>query len=485
MGARTEIFRRRIHGHVGAVVTALPGRPVGEVIREMAGARASSAIVVDQDKKPVGILTERDIVQRIVWQVTAETPISAVMSAPVHAIEADRYLFQAVALMRKLGYRNIPVVGARGKLRGVLSLQDALGFLSPETMDQIESISQDSSEEGLRRVKEAQIDLAEELFADNVPAPEVQSVLSDLNADIHRRVAGLAVAQLAGEGQGEPPYPFALMIFGSGGRGENFLSPDQDNGFVIADHDESGKEISDAYFTALAARINAMLDRIGFPLCKGNVMASNVIWRRTLTGWRKELRRWVQVRKEDMLLNSAIFADVRSAYGERGLVRFLKDEFIAEGARSNQFQRDLFMSSADHSVALGWFGRLRIERDASDRSGMINLKLRGTLPLVEAVRVQAIKAGVTQTGTLDRLDALRAAGRMTAQDHDYLANGFEFITGLLLRQQIADRRQGREPSDFIAEAGLSKREKDQLVTYFRAIANLRDTVRSDFGGGTL
>jgi len=63
----------------------------------------------------------------------------------------------------------------------------------------------------------------------NVPAPEVQSLLTEINNDIHRRVLRLVEAAMRGDGWGEPSARFALIIMGSGGRGENFLAPDQDN----------------------------------------------------------------------------------------------------------------------------------------------------------------------------------------------------------------------------------------------------------------
>ena len=102
------------------------------------------------------------------------------------------------------------------------------------------------------------------------------------------------------------------------------------------------------------------------------------------------------------------------------------------------FIRDLFAIEADHAAALGWFGQLRSERDRQDRPGMINLKLRGSLPLVEAARLLSLKAGVPDTSTLARLDGILARGALHPEDHDNLKEAFTFISWLLLRQQIED-----------------------------------------------
>jgi signal-transduction protein with cAMP-binding, CBS, and nucleotidyltransferase domain len=151
-------------------------------------------------------------------------------------------------------------------------------------------------------------------------------------------------------------------------------------------------------------------------------------------------------------------------------------------AESPTFVRDLFTIEAGHGAALGWFGRLRSERDRQDRPGMINLKLRGSLPLVEAARLLSLKVGLPETSTLARLDALLAKGALHPDDHDNLRDAFEFISRLLLRQQVEDFASGREISDFVPEERLSKREKDHLVTCLRGIVNVRDTLEADLSG---
>ncbi len=114
---------------------------------------------------------------------------------------------------------------------------------------------------------------------------------------------------------------------------------------------------------------------------------------------------------------------------------------------------------------------------------MINLKLRGSLPLVEAARLLSLRAGLPETSTLARLDGLAAKGALHPEDHDNLKDAFQFISQLLLRQQVEDFAAGREVGDFVPEERLSKRERDRLVTSLRGIVNVRDTLEADLSGG--
>ena len=110
---------------------------------------------------------------------------------------------------------------------------------------------------------------------------------------------------------------------------------------------------------------------------------------------------------------------------------------------------------------------------------MINLKLRGSLPLVEAARLLSLRTGLPETSTLARLDGLAAKGALHPEDHDNLKDAFQFISQLLLRQQVEDFAAGREVGDFVPEERLSKRERDRLVTSLRSVVNVRETLEAD------
>ena len=139
--------------------------------------------------------------------------------------------------------------------------------------------------------------------------------------------------------------------------------------------------------------------------------------------------------------------------------------------------------AARAKVALGWFGRLSLEDDDPDHKGSVNLKHRGTLPLVSNLRLLALREGVLETGSLARLDALHEAGSIARDEWDYLRGAFDHITFLLLRQQLADFRDpAGQVSNFVRPETLTRRERDMLVESLRAIERFAERVESDFTG---
>ncbi len=140
---------------------------------------------------------------------------------------------------------------------------------------------------------------------------------------------------------------------GSGGRGENFVYPDQDNGIIIGDYaDERHTEI-DAWFVELAERMTQGLDRIGFPLCKGAVMATNPLWRKTQTQWKDQVTMWSRRRNTTALRLCDIFFDFRSVWGEAGMARELRRHVTRATGGNVAFLRDMYEDGRDHAVGLG------------------------------------------------------------------------------------------------------------------------------------
>jgi signal-transduction protein with cAMP-binding, CBS, and nucleotidyltransferase domain len=456
---------------------------IGETVNGMAQAGSRMAVVMDTAGRPVGILTEQDVVRRVAWRVMPDQPVEEVMTAPIVTISTDDHLLNAITAMRRHRLSHVPVIDGTGRLAGLLALHDVLSSLSGWVRGLTDQLAQDETLDGLKRVKQCEAGLAKDAMHDGVPVAAVQALLTEINFELHRRAVMRAINTMAADGWGEPPVPFALIIMGSAGRGECLLAPDQDNGFILANYDDAAHPRIDAYFVSLAARFTQLLDAIGFPLCLGNVMATNPVWRKRISEWRKQVAVWLRRRTETQLLLSDILVDFQHVWGDAALSQALRRHIMQAIADSPTFVRDLFAIEADHGAALGWFGRLRSERDKQDRPGMINVKLRGSLPLVEAARLLSLRVGLPETSTLARLDGLVAKGALHPEDHDNLKDAFQFISQLLLRQQVEDLAAGREIGDFVPEERLSKREKDHLVTCLRSIVNVRTTLEVDLARG--
>ncbi|MCS6877380.1 MAG: DUF294 nucleotidyltransferase-like domain-containing protein [Geminicoccaceae bacterium] len=484
--SQTAVFRRLVRDHMADAPVVVPlGSTAAETVALMAQNRASAAVVVDGDGAIRGILTEQDVVRRIACRRIGHQPVDGLMTRPVFTVRADDPLYRAIGFMRRKRLRHMPVVDDGGRLVGMLFLHDALGSAVGPLLEEIDRLTHEDTMEGLAQVKAAEVELARRLLADEVPAPEIQALVSDLNNDLYRRVLRLVTAELESDGWGAAPVPFAAIVMGSGGRRESFLFPDQDNGFVLADYPDEAHAAIDPWFIECAERMTRALDRLGFRLCKGGVMATNPLWRKSISQWKAQVAGWMRKKHEAMLLFCDIFFDFLPVWGERRLAEDLR-AFVTETAPKNPlFLREMFGIQADHRAGIGLFNRFITERQDPEHKGHINLKLMGTLPLAEAVRLWALRHGVAETGTLARIQALHAMDKLSEDEADRLRAAFVFITGLQLRQQIADYDAGRPVGNFVDPKSLTDRERETLKDAFRAINDFRARLKSELTGRLL
>jgi len=479
--SQTAIFHQLVDDFVtGEPVVVSPSTAVSQAVGRMADQNATAVIVVEPNQRLAGILTMKDVVRRLAYRVDADTAISEVMTDSVKTVARGDYLYHAIARMRRFGHNHMPVVNESGQVVGMLRLSNAMAAASERVMRRIDHLTQEGNLDGLREVKAAQIDLAEDLFNDNLPAPEIQAVLTHLNNDINRRVVELKLAKMRDEGLGEPPVPFAMLMMGSGGRGENFLRPDQDNGFILEDYPDKDHTAIDGWFIDLAERVTRDLDAIGFPLCHGYVMATNPMWRKTLSQWRAQTSMWIRRRTSFAIRFADIFFDFAWVYGERDLVAALRRHVTEITQRGHAFLLQLYQDDSEAGVALGWFGRFITDKEHPEHRGEINMKHSGTMPLVQAVRLLALKEGIPETSTLARIERLREAGFMSADEADYLTGAFGHITHLLLRRQIRNVKAGRQPDNYVNPKDLTERERDMLVDAFTTIQDFHKRLRSEF-----
>jgi len=454
----------------------------GALLSDIRSRRASSAVIVDKGGSPLGIITEQDICRKIAFRVSAETPVRDLMSSPVRFVHADDRLFQAIGTMRRRGLRHMPVVEpGSGKVTGLLELHTALAVAAGRMVEQIDQLTHTATLHGMGRTKQAQVAVAEQLFEDSTEAPDVQRFITDINNDLYRRVVDLCLEDMASDRWGPPPAAFDVVVMGSGGRGESFLYPDQDNGFIIEDYPDAQHREIDAWFIELARRMTGALDQVGFPYCNGYVMATNPLWRKTLSQWQAQVDGWIGKGSGMVLRLADIFFDFKAVHGDGAMTGTLRTHVTAT-AHKPFFLREMFELDSVHEVALGPFNRLLVDREKGPGKGKLNLKLTGTLPLVGAARIGALANGISETSTLGRIRALRDKGVLSRDEHDYLAGAYNHITNLMLRQQIRDFSAGKAVGNHVDPADITQREKDMLVEGFKAIKQFRKRLRMELTG---
>jgi CBS domain-containing protein len=110
------------------------GETVRVAAQRMHARNVGSLVVVDADQTPLGIVTDRDLVVRVLAQSGTQTEptVGTVMTPLPRTVHEDTPIEEALRIMRVGKFRRLPVVDGTGRLRGLVSLDDILDLLTEE-----------------------------------------------------------------------------------------------------------------------------------------------------------------------------------------------------------------------------------------------------------------------------------------------------------------------------------------------------------------
>jgi len=465
------LYRQRLAEVMSSpLVTIAATASVHAAARLMHAKGIGSVFVEGEDGH--GIVTERDILRAMAegGAAAASEPIGRFASRPVIAAPADTFLYRALGLMARRNLRYLGVTEG-GRLAGVFTLRTLLRERALATLVVGDEIAAAKDAADLARVQAALPGLAAGLLADGLEARAVAAIIAAENRAMTARAAELAEAEL-----GAAPADYALLVLGSGGRGESLLAPDQDNALVVADDHAGDLDSAEDWFTRFAVRVNALLDAAGIPLCKGGVMARNRPWRRRLSEWRAQLAEWARRPEPTAMLNLDIFYDFTLAHAPtaRGaaLAASLREAATETALASPSLLRAMGEVAGGHAAPLGLFGRIR-----RDEAGRVDLKAGGLLPITAGARVIALRHGVTALATPQRLVQAAARAGRGETDAALLADVHGFLLRLLLAQQIADLEAGIVPGNRVELAPLNRQDQDHLKDALGRVELIREMLR--------
>jgi len=440
-----------------------------------------STILVEENNQICGIITEKDILKRVAFSANEQTTVNQVMSQSVKFVYDDDLLFHAVGKMRKLNLNHLPVFDLNLKVLGMIDMNRALTAEIGDIVFQIDHMTYDEQDvSGLIRIKQQQINLAQNLINRNVNTGDISYLLSFLNNVIYRRAIRLAEKRVKEKNIIKEIPNFSVIVMGSGGRMESFLHPDQDNGLIYETNVNEDPKKIDLYFEELAKDFTKTLDDCDIPFCKGDLMASNPLWRKSLPDWKIQIEQWLDMHAPQDMRYIDMLYDFRSVYGKIELAEELRS-FVNHKLQEKKLLKFLYFSEEQSDAAIGFFGQFILEKNDEQNKGYLNLKHTGTLPLVESIRLYSIKNKITKISTFERLEELNKLKVLTDDETDFFKNAHRFMSKILLINQVERAQQGLEIKNFINPKKLLNREVKLLKIYLKTIKDLKKRVRVDIG----
>jgi CBS domain-containing protein len=450
-------------------VTCSPKSSVRQALQLMEDHGVGAMVAVD-DGIPQGILTLHDVLSRVALAgADLEQPVIGIMSTQLTTLPPHAPAHDAALTMAKQGIRHV-LVTDNGRLAGVVSEKD-LFSLQRVGLSQISTTIRHAATLDLLKQCARDIQqLSRNMLAQGMAAEQLTQIITTLNDLLTTRIIELELHDSPAR-----DVEFCWLALGSEGRFEQTLNTDQDNGIIFAPKEGESPAALREVLLPFARRVNLALAECGFPLCGGDVMASNPKWCLSLQEWQDTFDRWIYHGAPMDLLHSTIFFDFRPLHGAVHLGTALREWLRTAAPKNSRFLHQLAVNALRNRPPLG------VVRDfVTGDDHTVDLKLNGITPFVDAARIFSLAIGGAQTNTLERLREIAAPLNLSSRDVDAYCEAFLFIQLLRLRLHHAQSERGAPLSNRIDPDTLNNLDSRILKEAFRQARKLQTKLGLDY-----
>jgi CBS domain-containing protein len=464
-------------------VAPLAAPPVFSDVRESVSrgaalmtARGAGALVVTAAGEPVGLVTDHDIRSRLVAAGLADdSPLHAIMSAPLVAIVANALVYEAILAMREKNVDHLLVRDEKGRVAGIVRNRDLLLFHRYSLAVLTQEVRHAASPEAIASARSGLPRLVKVLVEGGAKARNITRAVTAVTDAVVLRLLELAEAEF-----GPPPSRFAFLALGSQGREEQTLATDQDHAIVFEDVPVEHEAAAHAHFLKVGKFVSDGLTLAGCPPCPGEIMAATPRWCQPLRTWKAYFAEWLRTAEPKDILGLKIFFDFRTVFGEAELARELRRHIDAILAKEPPFLLHYAHYTLQYKAPLSFFGHIVLEEG---KGGQRTFNIKDALmPVVNFARLYAFKNGVADVNTVDRVHALLELGVIRESLHDEAVKVYDYLMQLRLAHQVRALDRGTAPGNDIEPRELTHIEESLLKQAFAQIGNIQKKISFDFLG---
>ena len=443
----------------------------------MARQQSSYAFVRSADPAQVGIVTEKDFARKVIARgYPIDNPVSGIMSAPLRTVSEKALVFEAMMTMMEGDFQHVGVVDANEAIIGMLSNKDILSFQGQSPLFLLREIQLAPGMDKLIEKHKQLAGLVRSLIYNGATARNVTRFITAVSDTILNKLMSMTLDEM-----GPAPVPFVFMIMGSEGRQEQTLKTDQDNAIVYQDPKPAFAEQVGSYFQKFGDIACTLLNEAGYDFCTGGVMAKNPRWCQPLSKWKSYFSDWIHAAEAEDLLQASIFFDFRRGFGEESLIEALRSHLFTSLKGWSGFFRHMTENALNFKPPLGFFRNFVVESKGRHRNAF-DIKSAMT-PIVDFARVYALKNGIEETNTLDRLSQLRIRKIISLKEYDEMEKAYSFLMQLrFVRQITAVMDDNLKPDNYINPKKLTHIEQTMLKEIFKRVEKFQAKMNFEYIG---
>ena len=415
----------------------------------------------------LGILTDTDICRAVSdQQDPATTPCQRYANFNLRTIKASDEIGDALLTMTRYRIHRLPVIDQNGDVVGILGQSDMLAHIGHHSqlisiqIEQAKDLSSlDTAVELIGRYIRAQ-------HQNGVKIGNISRMVQTLNAQVFTKLWQLIVPD-------EVMTNTCLIVMGSEGRGEQIMRTDQDNALILRD----GYTHPD--LAEFADTFNQHLADLGYPLCDGNIMMTNPMWRQPLKQFNAQIGLWF--RNTDPMHGIYLSAILDGEYvcGDESLLTQVRQHLkVAHRQSDPMFVRQFARAALQFGDVNQWWQKFVPLLGGKSGSEDIDLKKAGIFPLVHGIRTLALENDILELpSSKNRLKALVQARALTQERADTLLEALEFFMAQRLSVALStDDKHARQVNPMT----LTALERDLLKECLAVVKSFKNQLRQHY-----
>lgn len=456
-------------------VTAPEQTPIRKAADIMSYNGISSLVITDFHGTPVGIVTDRDLRDKVVAKgVDSTYPVKEIMSTGLVTVEIQTKCFDALATMIKHNIHHL-LVTESGKLKGVITNHDFMLLQGTSPLSLLKSIERQSSVEELLAVHKKIDQITALLLKENVKAGHILKIITELHDRLLHKIIELSHSHI-----GEPPIPFTFFVYGSEGRKEQTFQAVFRCAIMYEDQSTYGlKRDIDEYCRKLLAHLKDIFTEYNFPMFDTHPLGENIPMYGDITEWERNLLRALRSPEPSLVSTAKKLLDARSVYGDEVIITSFKERLHKHILEDERYLATFIEHGISHKSPIGFFKKFLVD-ESGQHLEQFNIKQKGILQIVDSLRALAVVHNIHETSTSERLTVLSKKTSLLSDVIIDIAAAFEFLLQMRLHNQLMKREQGLPMDDLIEPDNLSMLEKKTAKEIFQIIPVLQRKVETYF-----
>jgi PAS domain S-box-containing protein len=451
---------------------------IQQLSKTLTARNASAALVSGGNMSVVGIVTDHDLRARVLAEdLDVQSPIYTIMTAPVSRISETALVYEALIRMEENRVRYLAVEGQGGEIINLIDNKSLIQYQRFAPIVLSREILRANTAEEVAAYSGRTNPLVKSVLASSAQPRHATQLLAAISDAATTRLIQLAIEKI-----GDPPVPFAFITMGSHGRQEQTLVTDQDNGIIYHGMPDQDPNTTRDYFLRLGNLVCDGLDRAGYPYCRGNIMANNPRWCRSIGEWQAGFDEWVRKSEPQEVMEFTISLDFRIVFGDETLTRQLREHIQANLLDVPAFYYQLAQNAVQFKPPFRLLGNVYLSGGSSDNPGDIDLK-DALMPVISFARLYALRHQINQTHTIDRLIALSQKNLLQRSSLEEITTAYDFLMRLRFQNQISCWEAGKPINNNIHPAKLGHIQQELLKQAFAQIAAIQKKISYDFLGG--